>query len=202
MNWHETSVTASKLWRYVVVFTLVLLLSLTARGVLAQQQQTSNAATGAKSWALSHAGVHFSLTQILSEQGDAFYVNRGFSLDQIAPITSSCVFMTVLRNDAAPGIVHFLRSDWQVRVNGRPHRVKTVAEWLEYFRAQQIARPALIAFQWAQFPPEQEYEPGGDWNQGMLAVGLSAGQSFDITAHWDVEGKPDSATLTGVECAQ
>ena len=186
----------------VLIWVLLVLLASMTNTAGAEQQLTTSAATGAKTWALSHAGVHFSLTQILPEQGDAFYVNRGFSLEQIAPFTSSCVFMTVLRNDAAPGIVHFVRSQWQVRVDGKSHQFKTVAEWLDYFRAQQVARPALIAFQWAQFPPEQEYEPGGDWNQGMLAVGLSAGQRFDITAHWDVDGAAESATLTEVECAE
>ncbi len=199
MDFHQPSISQSISWRGVFAS---ILLSLITHAAVAQQQMTSNTATGVKTWSLSHAGVHFSLTQILSEQGDAFYVNRGFSLDQIAPFTSSCVFMTVLRNDAATGTVHFVRSNWQVRVDGQPHRFKTVAEWLEFFRARQIAKSALIAFQWAQFPPEQEYEPGGDWNQGMLSVGLGAGQSFDITANWDIDSKPDSATLTGVECAQ
>ncbi len=201
MDFHRPSISQSISWPAVLASILALLLGLLPPTAIAQQQRTSNPATGAKTWSLSHAGVHFSLTQILSQQGDAFYVNRGFSLDEIKPFTSSCVFMTVLRNDAAAGTVHFLRSNWQVRVDGQAHRFKTVAEWLEFFRTRQVAKSALIAFQWAQFPPEQEYEPGGDWNQGMLAVGLGAGQSFDITAHWDVDGKPDSATLQGVECA-
>ncbi len=177
------------------------MLCLVTSAVMAAQDLSRNADTGAKTWAISDAGVHFSLTQILPDQLNAFYVNRGFTLDQIAPFTSSCVFMTVLRNDAAPGVIHFVRSNWQVIVNGKPHRFKTVAEWLDFYREKKIAKPALLAFQWAQFPPEQEYQPGGDWNQGMLAVGLGAGQSFDITAHWDVNGQAESATLKGVECA-
>ena len=86
--------------------------------------------------------------------------------------------------------------------NGKPHRFKTVAEWLDFFRAEGVSKPALIAFQWAQFPPEQEYEPGGDWNQGMMALGLPAGSSFDIEARWDINGQDFSVGLKGVECAQ
>ena len=60
---------------------------------------------------------------------------------------------------------------------------------------------ALIAFRWAQFPIEQSYQPGGDWNQGMYATSLSQGQVFDITAIWALDGQTQSATLTGVRCA-
>ena len=71
----------------------------------AAQQVSTDANTGAKTWSTSHAGVHFSLTQILPQQGDAFYVNRGFSLEQIKPYTSSCVYMTVLRNELPNGSI-------------------------------------------------------------------------------------------------
>ncbi|MDH3762572.1 MAG: hypothetical protein OEU50_16440 [Gammaproteobacteria bacterium] len=170
--------------------------------VQAQQLQSVNDVTGARSWSRTHAGVYFSLTQILPEQGDAFYVNRGFSLEQIRPFTTSCVYMTVLRNDSAPGIVHFVRGNWSISVDGEPREFKTVDQWVKKLTAAEAGKPALIAFRWAQFPPEQEYEPGGDWNQGMLSVGLPAGQVFDITARWDLRGQSFEATLTGVECAK
>ncbi len=168
----------------------------------AAQQVSTDANTGAKTWSTKHAGVHFSLTQILPQQGDAFYVNRGFSLEQIKPYTSSCVYMTVLRNDSAAGVIHYIRDNWTVTHKGRAHEFKTVAEWLDFFTAKGIGKPALIAFQWAQFPPEQEYQPGGDWNQGMLAIGLPGGESFDIAARWDTNGEDFSVSLRGVECAQ
>ena len=61
-------------------------------------------------------------------------------------------------------------------------------------------KPALIAFRWAQFPPEHAYEPNGDWNQGMLAAGLPAGSSFDLVARWDIDGKPYAGELKNVQC--
>ncbi len=167
----------------------------------AQQLQSVNDATGARSWSTTHAGVYFSLTQIRPEQGDAFYVNRGFSLEQIRPFTASCVYMTVLRNDSAAGVVHFVRDNWSISVEGEARAFKTVEQWVKQLAAAEASKSALIAFRWAQFPPEQEYEPGGDWNQGMLSLGLPAGQVFDITARWDLGGQNFEATLTGVECA-
>lgn len=180
----------------------ILVLLMAFNPLAAAQVERSDSTTGARSWETRHQGVTFSLTQILPEQGDAFYVNRGFTLDQIKPFTSACVFMTVLRNDSAAGSVHFVRKHWSVSVDEQPHSFKTVKQWIELLKQRQASKPALIAFQWAQFPPEQEYQPGGDWNQGMLALELAPDQEFSITARWDIEGRNQATTITGVQCAK
>jgi hypothetical protein len=161
-----------------------------------------NSETGSKTWEIDAHGVHFSLTQILPEQAQAFYVNRGFTLEQIASYTASCVYMTVVRNDSAPGTIHFITNNWSVLVNGKPHPLVSVDTWVQRFSAIHINKPALVAFRWAQFPPEQEYEPGGDWNQGMLSAGLAPGSQFDVIARWDIAGKAYETKLQGVQCAR
>ena len=166
------------------------------------QKNEINLETGAKSWETHIHGVHFSLTQILPIQAKAFYVNRGFTLNQIERYASSCIFMTIIRNDNAPGTIHFLSNNWSVLVDGKPHSLILVDNWVQQLTTDNIKKSALIAFRWAQFPPEQEYEPGGDWNQGMLSVGLPADSQFDIIAHWDIEGKIYDAKLQGVKCAK
>jgi hypothetical protein len=166
------------------------------------QTNTVNAATGAKTWQTDTEGVHFSLTQIMSEQSQAFYLNRGFSLAQIKPYTSSCIFMVVLRNDDAPGDIHFVSHNWSILVNNKPHKLLPVSHWLERLTTIGAKKSALIAFRWAQFPPEQTYKPGGDWNQGMFSVGLASQSVFDAMATWDIAGKEYAATLTGVQCAK
>lgn len=158
--------------------------------------------TGATSWKIQSHGVYFSLTQILPEQAQAFYVNRGFTLKQIEPYTSSCIFMTVLRNDSAPGAIHFIRNNWSVLVDGNPHSLVPVDQWLQRLSNSNAEKSALVAFRWAQFPPEQEYEPGGDWNQGMLSIGLAPDRQFDAIARWDSQGKNYEARLTEVTCAK
>jgi len=169
---------------------------------LALQQHSVDAATGAHSWSLSTQGVHLSLTQILPEQALAFYVNRGFSLEQVNAYASSCVYMTVLRNDSAPGIVHFVRNDWTVSVDLQTHHLISTDEWIAQLQAAGANKSSLIAFRWAQFPVEQEYEPAGVWNQGMLSIGLPADSQFNLTARWDIDGKPLQAQLKGVRCAK
>ena len=191
---------ATRYFREIAV--LVALISAAPVSLASTQTQSQDTATGAQSWATENGGVFFSLTQILPQQAEAFYSNRGFELPQIREFTQSCVFMTVLRNDSAASSIHYLREDWSVTVGGKPHRFKKVSEWLEKLEKEGVARSSLIAFQWAQFPPEQEYQPGGDWNQGMLAVGLAPGQRFNITARWEMQGAPFSASLMEVQCAQ
>lgn len=166
------------------------------------QSSHINSATGAKSWETHEHGVHFSLTQILPEQVQAFYVNRGFTLEQIEPYASSCVYMTVLRNDNAPGTIHFMSNTWSISAAGKAHTLISVDKWVQKLSTDNTKKSALIAFRWAQFPPEQEYEPGGDWNQGMLSIGLPAGSQFDVIARWDIDGKTYDTKLQGVLCAQ
>jgi len=167
-----------------------------------QQNINIDSVTGATTWKIHVHGVSFSLTQILPQQAQAFYVNRGFTLEQIEPYTSSCVYMAVLRNDNAPGTIHFISNNWSVLTDGKSHSLVSVDNWVQQLTTSTTKKSALVAFRWAQFPPEQEYEPGGDWNQGMLSIGLASGSQFDIVARWDIDGKAYNAKLRGVRCAR
>ena len=181
---------------------LALLIFLLPGLAIGASQKYRQLESGAGAWEIQVAGVTFFLSQILPLQLKAFYLNRGFSLEQIDPFVQSCVYMTVLRNDAAEGTIHFVRNNWSVSVDGRPHPLVPVSEWLDRFESAGIKKSALLAFRWAQFPPEQSYEPGGDWNQGMLSMGLEPGTEFDVTARWDIDGEEYEATLEGVHCDQ
>jgi hypothetical protein len=164
------------------------------------QAQTDMPAPGIETWETRTAGVFFSLTQILPDQARAFYVNRGFPLEATEQYATSCVFMAVLRNDSAAGVVRFRLEDWSVAVDGDQRQLVSVFEWLNRLEAHGLDKAALVAFRWAQFPPEQEYEPGGDWNQGMLSVGLSPGSRFDLIARWSVGDNTFEGVLRDVEC--
>ena len=74
--------------------------------------------------------------------------------------------------------------------------------WGERLAPFDLPASAKLAFRWAQFPPEQSYRPGGDWNQGMLTTGLAGGQAFDLVALWDVGGETFQARLSEVRCAR
>ena len=189
------------LMKYIITASMIGVLSFAIHAATPQKQHTDSI-TGAKTWETQVDGVHFSLTQILPEQAKAFYVNRGFSLEQIKSYTSSCVYMTVLRNDNAPGDIHFVSNDWSILVNNKPHQLIPVSQWVKRLSTTGAKKSAIIAFRWAQFPPEQTYKPGGDWNQGMLSIGLPPNSKFDVIAKWDIAGKEYKAKLTEVQCAK
>ncbi len=166
------------------------------------QTQSTNADTGAITWETHANGVTFSLTQILPDQARAFYINRGFTMQQIEPYATSCIYMTVLRNDKAADVIHFFLQDWSIVKRKNSHPPVKTSDWLEKLKKTGATKSALIAFRWAQFPDEQSYEPGGDWNQGMMTTDLSAGSKFDVIARWDMNNKNYEEVLHNVHCAK
>ena len=181
---------------------LIVPLSFYTQSLLAEQVHKVDEATGIESWETQNEGVTFSLTQILPDQARAFYVNRGFTLEEIEEFANSCIYMTVIRNDSAPAKIDFRLDEWLIESEGQQSMPIPVAEWLEKLKGMEIKKSALIAFRWAQFPPEQEYEPGGDWNQGMLTTGLPPEAVFNITARWNMNNNQYEGTLNDVRCAK
>ena len=175
--------------------------SLLSASVVLAQTRTVDPQTGIVTWQTRGDGVTLSLTQILPDQARAFYVNRGFPTEATEEYAKACVYMTVLRNDSAPGVVHFKLADWSVEHDGGSRPPLSVASWLKRLERFGLPQSALIAFRWAQFPPEQEYQPGGDWNQGMLTTGLEAAARFDLIARWEAAGKVYEGVLRDVQCA-
>ncbi|NNK14860.1 MAG: hypothetical protein HKP52_11535 [Desulfofustis sp.] len=169
--------------------------------VAADQNHTVDETTGIESWETSVAGVSVSLTQILPDQLRAFYVNRGFDSEVIEPYAKSCVYMTVLRNDAAAGVVRFRLSEWRINTKSGVRPLVSTETWVERLQMAKPGNAAMVAFRWAQFPPEHAYEPGGDWNQGMLSIGLAPGAEFDLSVRWEIDGKQYYGELTNVRCA-
>lgn len=176
-------------------------LGLSMPTVQAQTREGLDSETGAGTWETQAHGVHLRLTQILPDQARAFYLNRGFPAAAAERFATACVFMTVLRNDAAPGEVAFRLADWRVVAEGKAKPPLQIDEWMAVWQSLSLPEPARIAFRWAQFPPEQEYAPG-EWNQGMLSTGLAPDARFDLLARWSVAGKSYEGKLEGVRCAR
>ena len=166
------------------------------------QVHTIDQETGIETWSNKQHGVTFSLTQILPDQARAFYVNRGFTLEQIEPYATACIYMTVLRNEDAPGVISYVQQDWSIVSEQGTHPPMKITDWMDRLRGSGANQSAMIAFRWAQFPPKQQYEPGGDWNQGMLTTGLAPGSIFDAVARWELNGRIYENKLTGVRCAK
>ena len=166
------------------------------------QQYDRDPNTGIETWSVHNHGVTFSLTQILPDQARAFYVNRGFSLEQIEPYATSCVYMTVLRNESAPKAISYRLDDWAIKSAEVSRPPIPLNIWMDRLKTSGAGQSAMIAFRWAQFPPDQTYEPGGDWNQGMLTTGLPPNSQFTITARWQLQGRIYENVLKDVRCAQ
>ncbi len=184
-----------------VAFVLSSIIAFTANAET-QQTVTINSENGSKTWEVYSNGANFLMRQIPQDQLKAFYISRGFSLAQIEPYTSSCVFMTVLRNDSVAAGLHFKRDNLKITKAGKSHPLVSVEEWLQRLSKVTDKKPLLIAFRWAQFPIDQVFEPGGDWNQGMISVGLPPESKFDAEVKWEVKGKPVTIKLEGVECVK
>jgi hypothetical protein len=162
--------------------------------------ETGDIVAAPDAWANTQHGVTFSLRQIPAESVGAFYIGRGFTLDQIRPYMDTCVFTAVLRNDSAPGRIHYIRENWKIINDEESQTLVSTTAWLDRFKGSSIGNAALIAFRLAQLPQEQVYETGGDWNQGMLSVNLPSGSHFDMIVHWDIQGEPYEMLLPNISC--
>jgi hypothetical protein len=155
--------------------------------------------TGAATFETQAYGVSISLTQLLPDQIRAFYVARGFDLADADVFAEACVYMTVLRNDTAPGELDFRLSDWEVQHNEEVRALPPLDDWLAQWEARGVPDSARLAFRWSQFPSEQSYAPG-EWNQGMLATGLPPGSRFDLIARWTIADQTYQGRLDDVRC--
>ena len=181
-------------------FFVVVALMLMPMAASAGTEHSVNPDIGTHTWKRTSDSVTYSLTQILPDQLRAFYAGRGFPADVIESYATSCVFMTVVRNDHEDGEITFSTSNWSLATEGTIRPLKGTRQWLSDWLAQGVMKPQLIAFEWAQFPTQQSYQPG-DWNQGMLAMNLSAGESFNLNLEWMHKGKVFKGILEEVRCA-
>lgn len=159
----------------------------------------SDPETGAATYETQAHGVGISLTQLLPDQVRAFYVARGFDLADADVFADACVYMTVLRNDTAPGELDFRLSEWSIHHDEEVRPLPPLDDWLAQWAARGVHDSARLAFRWAQFPSEQSYAPG-EWNQGMLAMGLPPGSRFDLIARWTIADQTYEGRLDDVRC--
>ena len=158
--------------------------------------------TGIESWTLRDQGASLLLMQITPDQATAFFLGRGFDRSAADHYASSCVFMTVVRNESASGSISYRLADWRyTAADGRQRAIKPADEWLREWKRRKLPQTSLIAFEWSQHPYAQTLEVG-DWNQGMTTYALPLGSRFDLKFRWAANGKMHDAMLEGVRCAQ
>ncbi len=170
-------------------------------GVAAASESRTDPDLGTVTWETRDHGVYFSMTQLLPDQLRAFFLSRGFDRAATERYATSCVFMTVVRNDRAGAPVHLDVGNWSHDDGDGARPPMTRLAWEQVWRDQDVSDTARLAFRWAQFPDRQLYRTGGDWNQGMLSVDRHDDRPFDITAAVEIAGIPVSLVLEGVTCA-
>ncbi|MBW8329694.1 MAG: hypothetical protein K0M48_11255 [Thiobacillus sp.] len=162
--------------------TLTLLAVWSAAGHAATDM-SMDAETGLATWQTESGGIQVRLTQISPDQARAFYQARGFSPEAAERYAGECVFMTVVRNIGDTPIKYRL-ADWRYETAGQPPRViRSKTEWDRLWKQQGVSESARIAFNWAQIPASQVYEPG-DWNQGMTSYSVPRGGYLDLHFVW------------------
>lgn len=156
--------------------------------------------SGLETWLRNANGFSMHLTQISTEQAQAFFLARGFPEEAAKHYAQACVFMTVSRNTGKQPLSYDL-ADWQFRpASGQWQPLKLKEDWMREWTARGLDQPARIAFEWSQHPTRQDYAPG-DWNQGMTTYALPRGSRFDLRYSWQRQGKRHDGQIENIRCA-
>lgn len=188
--------------RVYLAVSLAAVLPLTA--AKAEQSRSENPETGLVGWTLKRGGMQLELIQRLPDQTRAFFLARGFPVDVADTIGTSCVFQTIVRNtarEAGAKAVTVSLPDWQIRYEGHLRRVKLKEQWEREWPDDRVTPAARLAFRWATFPTEQTFEPGGDYNWGMISFDLPPGAVFDLNVRWQLAGEDYDTWMQGIVCA-
>jgi hypothetical protein len=178
----------------------VLLLGTTP--VLAAVQQIAEDGSGLPGWHWQGEGTSFTFNQRLPDQTRAFFQGRGFTPQQAEPLARDCVFQAIIRNGAEAAAPMTLNlAGWRVHpTGGSAQPLRLEAQWQEQWERMGVSPPARIAFRWALFPTEQRFEPG-DWNMGMITLGLAPGSRFDLEVIWRRGEQEKRQRFPAMQCA-
>lgn len=150
-------------------------------------------------WNAARGGVTVKVTALTKDSARAFYLARGFSADAIAPYAEACGFSFEFRN-AGKSALRMNLTDWGAAGKAGSARFVLPDEWDAEWARRGAAEPARIAFRWAQFPAEQEFEPG-DWIMGMAALERRIAGPFRLTLRFSEKNRQHEIAIDNVTCA-
>jgi len=180
-----------------------LLLSIVSSQSIALVEHTVDVETQLQSWKLTEAPFSLELIQRLPDQTRAFFQGRGFSSDIANDIATQCVLQTIGKNTAqtpqSTSISYDLH-DWKIHLNTKPQRIKFKELWDKEWAEDGVSTASRIAFRWATFPTQQSFDPGGDFNWGMISFGLPPGSKFDLEVVWKHNDRTYSQWIKQIEC--
>ncbi len=180
-----------------------LLLGIVSVQSIARVEQTVDVQTQLKSWKLTEAPFSLELIQRLPDQTRAFFQGRGFSSDIANDIATQCVLQTIGKNTSRSPqskSISYNLYDWKIYVTTKAQRIKFKETWDKEWAEDGVSTASRIAFRWATFPTQQSFDPGGDFNWGMISFGLPPGSKFDLKVVWKHNNKTHSQWIKQIEC--
>ena len=147
--------------------------------------------------ATAQAAATLAVKPLAREQVTAFGLARGFSAEAIAGYANACVLSFNFKNDRKMAL-RFRLADWTA---GDGVRLRPLKDWETEWEQRGVPSAARIAFRWAQFPAEQEFE-AGDWIMGMAVPQRPIAGRFRITARYTDEKGNHELVSNTVTCAK
>jgi len=157
------------------------------------------------SWKLIENNFQLELIQRSPQQTRSFFQARGFSAELANDIATHCVLQTIVRNTEAENSqdsISVSLKDWRFNTAeyAGEEPIKLKESWAEEWKEGDISNAARVAFRWATFPTEQVFEPGGDYNWGMISVGPKPDTAFHLHVFWKQGNKTKNAWITNMHC--
>lgn len=169
----------------------------------AQVTRHDQTASGLQGWLIQDNNIEIQLNPLMPEQVRAFYLARGFSNKVIELIAHSCVYQTVIKNISAENNARSVSvdlSNWRLIDERGESGIESKSSWQQKWSDMGETESAIIAFQWATFPWQQDFELTGDYGWGMILLGPITGESFDLIARWKVGGTPFQQKIEQLNC--
>lgn len=167
---------------------------------LAAIAHTVEPQSGLESWSWKGSGIDITLNQRLPDQTRAYFLGRGFSAAQAEEIAAACVFQAIIRNQSATAQLSLNLAEWRVTAGDSAKPVRLEAEWQTRWQQQEVDTAARVAFRWSLFPATQQFEPG-DWNMGMVTMGLPHDTRFALALRWQSGKEAHEFRFPELRCA-
>lgn len=167
--------------------------------------KTIDAETKLTGWKITDNNFQLELIQRSPQQTRSFFQARGFSTKIANDIATHCVLQTIIRNTEAQNpndSITISLKEWRM-TNSKDTKERTLKlkeVWDKEWKDGDITNAARIAFRWATFPTEQTFDPGGDYNWGMISFGLKPDTLFDLHIFWKQGNNTHDAWIKDMQC--
>lgn len=182
-----------------------LVLSASASTSALEILKTRNKETQLIGWKITQDNFELELIQRTPQQTRSFFQARGFTPEIANDIATHCVFQTIVRNSEAKNkldAIDVSLQEWRITTHTdqiqKPLKLKEV--WKKEWQNKNISSAARIAFRWATLPTHQIYEPGGDFNWGMISFGPKPETLFDLHIVWKQGQQEYQALIKQLQC--